>query len=85
MNDDSSLLSEAFTRTRNDEQKLDLCVQQIIRELDDVKGIQSYHEDGNHPVDPEHIKLGFIKGNNLPLKRKNVARNGILSDVATRL
>jgi len=85
LNDDPALRSDTFVQIQNDEEQLDSSVQQIIREVDDVKGIRSYHEAGNHPVDPEHIKLGFIKDDDLPTKGENMASKGFLSDVATRL
>lgn len=82
---DSTPQSDAFVQIRNEEEKLDSFAQQISRELDDIKGKRSYHEVGEHPMDPEHIKLGFIKDDNLSSKVQDYSKKNLLSDVTTRL
>ena len=77
----------ALYRCRLDEKLLRSCEKQIRAEIMNDAKDASYHLRDIHPVDPEHIELGFLlydDFNELDKSEQNHRREG-LSDVCFRL
>lgn len=83
LNDQLTFQSDSFAQIRKDKEKISSFVEQIIREFSE-KGIRSYHEIGKHPVDPEHMTLGFLNDTSVEKDRYELS-NCKLGDAGTRL
>lgn len=77
----ASRTTGAVFNCRKDKELINSIEQQILAEVSGDYSV-SYHVEGNHPVDPIHLKLGFFE--NLPKDPVTVKTGVKLSETCTR-